>query len=384
MLNAAPGGAIDLNAAAERLGVQKRRIYDITNVLEGIGVIAKAGKNIVALAGGGGGPYVPPTPLRADGVAATGGGAGAEEADPEAAAAARECEALAALERELDGHIAALWEGIAGVARHRVNRMRLYITDADVAALPGVGDDQVVAVLAPAGTALEVPEPGEGPGARHRLIVRSKRDPVELWKIWGGPVTDEAPGGAPGGASPMVLRPAAAAALAPPAERSAAAEAAEQHASPPARVGGAARLASAAAALAEAASPEARMVYTQPLGGVSPGTYLPPRPGAPTAQPPRVAGADGDALAELERKAREAAAAAARRAAGPPALAKRSPRLSLYAAAPAGGGAPPPPASPLGAPVLAALAGGAVDVDAWFAGEAGQPASPGLGHLGFT
>jgi hypothetical protein len=384
MLNAAPSGAIDLNAAAERLGVQKRRIYDITNVLEGIGVIAKAAKNVVALAGGGGGPYVPPTPLRADGVAAAAAGAGAEEADPAAAAAARDCEELAALERALDAHIAALWEGIAGVARHRVNRMRLYITDADVAALPGVGDDQVVAVLAPAGTALEVPEPGEGPGARHRLIVRSKRDPVELWKIWGGPVADEAPGGGPGGASPMVLRPAAAAALAPPAERPSAADAAaEQHASPPARAGGAARLASAAAALAEAASPEARMVYTQPLGGVSPGTYLPPRPGAPPA-PPREAGAGGDALAELERKAREAAAAAARRGTGPPPLAKRSPRLSLYLAAPAGGGAPPPPASPLGAPVLAALAGGAVDVDAWFAGEAGQPASPGLGNLGFT
>ena len=31
----------------EILGVQKRRIYDITNVLEGIGYIEKNGKNIV-------------------------------------------------------------------------------------------------------------------------------------------------------------------------------------------------------------------------------------------------------------------------------------------------------------------------------------------------
>lgn len=38
-------GVIDLNKAADQLGVQKRRIYDITNVLEGIGLIRKDKKN---------------------------------------------------------------------------------------------------------------------------------------------------------------------------------------------------------------------------------------------------------------------------------------------------------------------------------------------------
>ena len=36
---------IDLNKAAEILDVQKRRIYDITNVLEGISLIQKKSKN---------------------------------------------------------------------------------------------------------------------------------------------------------------------------------------------------------------------------------------------------------------------------------------------------------------------------------------------------
>jgi len=36
---------IDLNKAADELGVQKRRIYDITNVLEGISLVAKKSKN---------------------------------------------------------------------------------------------------------------------------------------------------------------------------------------------------------------------------------------------------------------------------------------------------------------------------------------------------
>ena len=40
-------GMIDLNEAAKRLNVQKRRIYDITNVLEGIHLIEKQGKNSI-------------------------------------------------------------------------------------------------------------------------------------------------------------------------------------------------------------------------------------------------------------------------------------------------------------------------------------------------
>ena len=43
---------VDLNEAATRLGVQKRRIYDITNVLEGIGLIEKTIKNKIKWKGG--------------------------------------------------------------------------------------------------------------------------------------------------------------------------------------------------------------------------------------------------------------------------------------------------------------------------------------------
>ena len=47
LLRSSPDGIIDLNDAAAQLSVQKRRIYDITNVLEGIGLIEKQGKNHV-------------------------------------------------------------------------------------------------------------------------------------------------------------------------------------------------------------------------------------------------------------------------------------------------------------------------------------------------
>jgi E2F/DP family winged-helix DNA-binding domain len=44
-------GTIDLNEAAVQLDVQKRRVYDIANVLEGIGLIEKRSKNTIVWKG---------------------------------------------------------------------------------------------------------------------------------------------------------------------------------------------------------------------------------------------------------------------------------------------------------------------------------------------
>ncbi|NWX28441.1 E2F2 factor, partial [Notiomystis cincta] len=53
LLNESPDGVVDLNHAAEVLEVQKRRIYDITNVLEGIQLIRKKSKNHIQWMGTG-------------------------------------------------------------------------------------------------------------------------------------------------------------------------------------------------------------------------------------------------------------------------------------------------------------------------------------------
>lgn len=45
LLQKSPNGVVDLNRASVQLEVQKRRIYDITNVLEGIGILEKKSKN---------------------------------------------------------------------------------------------------------------------------------------------------------------------------------------------------------------------------------------------------------------------------------------------------------------------------------------------------
>ncbi|NXG67646.1 E2F2 factor, partial [Hemiprocne comata] len=53
LLSESPDGVVDLNRAAEVLEVQKRRIYDITNVLEGIQLIRKKSKNNIQWMGTG-------------------------------------------------------------------------------------------------------------------------------------------------------------------------------------------------------------------------------------------------------------------------------------------------------------------------------------------
>lgn len=45
LLHESGNGVVDLNAASTFLNVQKRRIYDITNVLEGVGILEKKSKN---------------------------------------------------------------------------------------------------------------------------------------------------------------------------------------------------------------------------------------------------------------------------------------------------------------------------------------------------
>jgi transcription factor E2F3 len=66
-------------------------------------------------------------------------------------------------EQLLEERINALQEGIRRMTDEPANQSRLYVTDADIAALPCVAKDTVLAVRAPHGTTLEVPDPDDGP-----------------------------------------------------------------------------------------------------------------------------------------------------------------------------------------------------------------------------
>uniref|UniRef100_A0A1D2AED3 E2F/DP family winged-helix DNA-binding domain-containing protein n=2 Tax=Auxenochlorella protothecoides TaxID=3075 RepID=A0A1D2AED3_AUXPR len=170
LLNEAEDGSLDLNQASDILRVQKRRIYDITNVLEGVGLLEKQAKNHVRYCSG---PETPCAHREAGRAAASrGGGAGAEGE-------------AAALLAEIAEETAAVWDAMREMSAHALNKQRLYVWDRDVMGLPGVArEDRVFVVLAPHGTTLDhspCQEPGPGEAAPpHRIMVRSKKEPISI------------------------------------------------------------------------------------------------------------------------------------------------------------------------------------------------------------
>ena len=124
---------------------QKRRIYDITNVLEGIGLIAKCGKNNVRFAEGLSASVATPADEQPgdDGQAQQGQEERAQQVAGTDALLA-DLEAMRSAEAALDTQLAAVWQGMKGMTEHALNVQRLYVTDHDVMGLPPIQQtDQV-------------------------------------------------------------------------------------------------------------------------------------------------------------------------------------------------------------------------------------------------
>ncbi len=134
-------GAVDLNDAAIQLNVQKRRIYDITNVLEGVGLIEKISKNHIAWRG----------------VAGTSEVEAKRAANVEEARGQLKC--LYEEEAMLDFWVKGLREKRQG---EYDGSEYAYATKEDIVGTVGVGGDTVLAIRAKAGSVLEVPDPDEG------------------------------------------------------------------------------------------------------------------------------------------------------------------------------------------------------------------------------
>uniref|UniRef100_A0A0E0F9M8 E2F/DP family winged-helix DNA-binding domain-containing protein n=1 Tax=Oryza meridionalis TaxID=40149 RepID=A0A0E0F9M8_9ORYZ len=149
LLKGAPGGIVDLNNAAETLEVQKRRIYDITNVLEGIGLIEKKLKNNI----------------RWKGIDDSRPG----EVSDDMSILQADIEALSLQEHSVDQQIR--W---------------LYVTEDDIKSLPCFQNQTLIAIKAPHGTTLEVPDPDEVndyPQRRYRIVLRSTMGPIDVYLV---------------------------------------------------------------------------------------------------------------------------------------------------------------------------------------------------------
>ncbi|VDQ13833.1 unnamed protein product [Trichobilharzia regenti] len=136
LLKEAPDGILDLKMAADLLAVrQKRRIYDITNVLEGIGLIEKRTKNSIQWNAATNGPDIQ---ARLDELQA-------------------EVEYLENLEKKVDEHRGKVLQSLKNVQEDLDNIQYSFVTHQD---LINIFQDRTMLVIrAPPGTRLEAPVP---------------------------------------------------------------------------------------------------------------------------------------------------------------------------------------------------------------------------------
>lgn len=125
--------------AADTLNVkQKRRIYDITNVLEGIGLIEKKNKNCIQWRGA-----VP--------------GSNTEESVERLAVLKEEIDSLEEFENVIDQHKSWVQQSIKNITEDSKNEKACYVTHEDIC--QSFEGETLLAVQAPNGTQLEVPIP---------------------------------------------------------------------------------------------------------------------------------------------------------------------------------------------------------------------------------
>ncbi|KAL4630318.1 transcription factor E2F4 isoform X1 [Arapaima gigas] len=157
LLQEAKDGVLDLKIAADTLAVrQKRRIYDITNVLEGIGLIEKKSKNSIQWKG-------------------VGPGCNTREIADKLIDLKAELEDLDRREHELDQQRVWVQQSIKNVTDDTQNSRYLLRFPADSC-------DTLLAIRAPSGTQLEVPIPEAVMNGqkKYQIHLKSTSGPIEV------------------------------------------------------------------------------------------------------------------------------------------------------------------------------------------------------------
>ncbi|TPX33138.1 hypothetical protein SeMB42_g07518 [Synchytrium endobioticum] len=166
-LKDSPNGILDLNSAANFLGVQKRRIYDITNVLEGINLIEKNSKNHIRWRG-------------------------MEDPLSEEARQRKEASNISKQNQDLERELAALRSVKSDIEARIQETLRndskqlLYVTHSDINSIQSLRGDILVVIRAEPGTQLDVPDPShlmpEGQ-RRYQIYVKSQQ-PIEIVPVY--------------------------------------------------------------------------------------------------------------------------------------------------------------------------------------------------------
>ncbi|XP_074864994.1 transcription factor E2F4 isoform X2 [Carettochelys insculpta] len=161
LLQEAKDGVLDLKLAADTLAVrQKRRIYDITNVLEGIGLIEKKSKNSIQWKG-------------------VGPGCNTRERAHKLTELQAEIEDLEQREQELEQQKLWVQQSIRNVTEDVQNSRLAFVTHEDICKC--FTGDTLLAIRAPSGTRLEVPIPeGLNGQKKYQIHLKSTSGPIDV------------------------------------------------------------------------------------------------------------------------------------------------------------------------------------------------------------
>uniref|UniRef100_A0AAY4DYD7 E2F/DP family winged-helix DNA-binding domain-containing protein n=1 Tax=Denticeps clupeoides TaxID=299321 RepID=A0AAY4DYD7_9TELE len=162
LLQEAKDGVLDLKAAADTLAVrQKRRIYDITNVLEGIGLIEKKSKNSIQWKG-------------------VGPGCNTREIADKLIDLKVELEDLDRREQELDQQRIWVQQSIKNVTDDSQNSPYPSVKLSYLCSC--FKGDTLLAIRAPSGTQLEVPIPESVVNGqkKYQIHLKSSTGPIEV------------------------------------------------------------------------------------------------------------------------------------------------------------------------------------------------------------
>ncbi|XP_078275414.1 transcription factor E2F1-like [Rhinoraja longicauda] len=157
LLGQSPDGVLDLNWAAQVLEVQKRRIYDITNVMEGIKLITKKSKNHIQWLGG---SQVP------DG-----------ETAGRYQALVKEIAELDETDCKLEELIQKCTLQLKLLTEDSESQRFAYVTCQDLRSIEDLSEEMVMVIKAPADTKLQVTDPSEA----LQISLQSSNGPVDVF-----------------------------------------------------------------------------------------------------------------------------------------------------------------------------------------------------------
>jgi len=165
LIRGSPNHTVDLNEAVKVLNVQKRRIYDITNVLEGIGFIQKVLKNKIKWVGS----------------------TDSMSSDDDIATLAEELEGLIIEGKEIDRWTTTLQDMLADLAKDETNNQFSYVSFDDIKSVNSQKDNDqpFLVVRAPKGTLLEVPtaEPDGTDEHPHKMKLTSQSEEILIYVV---------------------------------------------------------------------------------------------------------------------------------------------------------------------------------------------------------